>query len=77
MSGDGIFSKGQYFGCEERRGILKVFEGYSPDNGFQGGRGIAGYFEVAAASRKLLLQTGTLVGVGRTHQQVGHLSKIF
>lgn len=77
MSADGIFSKGEYLSRYGRRGVLKVFEGYGPEDGFQGARGASGYFESTAASRKLLLKTGTLVGVGRTHQQVGHISKIF
>lgn len=77
MAREHIFRKCHNFLREGRRVVLKVLEGYGPEDGFEGGHAVSPHFETVPAHRKLLLKTEVLVCGGRTDQKVGHVSNIF
>jgi hypothetical protein len=72
-----IFSKCDDFEREWRRGVLEVFKGYGPEDGFEGVGVLPRYLEGVSLHRKLFLQPCPLVCVGGSDQQVGHISNIF
>lgn len=77
MSREHIFRKCHNFLREGRRVVLKVLEGYGPEDGLESGHAVNPHLEAVPAHRKLLLKTGALVCSGRTDQKVGHISNMY